>query len=299
MSVEVAGLTHRYGDRVALSEVTFSVRSGEVFGLVGPNGGGKTTLFKVLSTALGVSSGSARVGGVDVRDAAAVRRKIGVVFQSPSLDKKLKVRENLLHHGHLYGLSGPDLGGRIDEALGRFRLADRGGDLVETLSGGMQRRVEIAKALLHRPEVLLLDEPSTGLDPGARRDLWDVLRGLPGVTVLLTTHLLEEAERCDRLGILHKGRMAAIGAPQELRAEIGGDVVTVRTRDPGALAEGIRAKFGGEPEVSDGTVRLSRDRGHEFVGGLVEAFGGQIESVTVAKPSLEDVFHAKTREVWS
>ncbi len=298
MSVEVAGLTHRYGDRVALSEVSFSVRSGEVFGLVGPNGGGKTTLFKILSTALAVSSGSARVGGVDVRD-AAVRRKIGVVFQSPSLDKKLKVRENLLHHGHLYGLSGGDLGGRIDEVLGRFRLADRAGDLVEKLSGGMQRRVEIAKAILHRPEVLLLDEPSTGLDPGARRDLWDVLRGLSGVTVLLTTHLLEEAERCDRLGILHKGRMAAIGAPQELRAEIGGDVVTVRTRDPGALAEGIRGKFGGEPEVSDGTVRLSRDRGHEFVGGLVEAFGAQIESVTVAKPSLEDVFHAKTREVWS
>lgn len=299
MSVEVAGLTHRYGDRLALSEVSFSVRSGEVFGLVGPNGGGKTTLFKILSTALAATSGSARVAGVDLREAASVRRKIGVVFQSPSLDKKLKVRENLLHHGHLYGMSGGELAKRIDEGLGRFRLADRAGDLVEKLSGGMQRRVEIAKAILHRPEVLLLDEPSTGLDPGARRDLWDVLRGLSGVTVLLTTHLLEEAERCDRLGILHKGRMAAIGAPLELRAEIGGDVVTVRTRDPGALAEAIRAKFGVAPELSDGTLRLSRERGHEFVGGLVEAFGPQIESVTVAKPSLEDVFHAKTREVWS
>ncbi len=298
MSVDVAGLTHRYGDRVALSDVTFSVRPGEVFSLVGPNGGGKTTLFRILSTALVASSGTARIAGVDVRD-AAVRRKIGVVFQSPSLDKKLTVRENLLHHGHLFGLSGRELAGRIDEALGRFRLADRAGEFAEKLSGGMQRRVEIAKAILPRPEVLLLDEPSTGLDPGARRDLWDVLRGLSGVTVLLTTHLMEEAERCDRLAILHKGRLVAIGAPQELRGEIGGDVVTVRARDPGALAEAIRAKFGGAGEVSDGTVRLSRERGHEFVGGLVEAFGPQIESVTVSKPSLEDVFLAKTRESWS
>ena len=299
MSVDVAGLTHRYGDRVALSDVSFSVRPGEVFALVGPNGGGKTTLFRILSTSLPVTTGSARIGGVDVRD-AAVRRKIGVVFQSPSLDKKLTVRENLLHHGHLFGLSGKELAGRIEEALARFRLADRAGEFAEKLSGGMQRRVEIAKAILPRPEVLLLDEPSTGLDPGARRDLWDVLRGLgSAVTVLLTTHLLEEAERCDRLAILHKGKLVAIGAPQELRAEVGGDVVTVRARDPGALSEAIRAKFGGVPEVSDGTLRLSRDRGHEFVGTLVESFGAQIESVTVAKPSLEDVFLAKTRESWS
>jgi ABC-2 type transport system ATP-binding protein len=298
LSVEVAGLSHRYGDRAALSDVSFSVQPGEVFGLVGPNGGGKTTLFKILSTVLSAGSGEARIAGVDVRD-PAVRRKIGVVFQSPSLDKKLTVRENLLHHGHLYGVSGSDLRGRIGERLERLGLSDRAGDRVETLSGGMQRRVEIAKSLLHRPEVLLLDEPSTGLDPGVRRELWDTLRTLSGVTVLLTTHLLDEAERCDRLGILHKGRLVAIGAPQVLRAEIGGDVVTVRTREAGALAEEIRAKFGVAPEVSDGTVRLSRDRGHEFVGTLIDSFGPRIESVTVAKPSLEDVFLAKTREVWS
>ena len=298
MSVDVSGLTHRYGDRLALSEVTFSVRPGEVFGLVGPNGGGKTTLFRILSTSLAATSGSATIAGVDVRD-GAVRRKIGVVFQSPSLDKKLTVRENLLHHGHLYGLSGRELAGRIDAALDRFRLADRAREIAEKLSGGMQRRVEIAKAILPRPEVLLLDEPSTVLDPGARRDLWDVLRGLTGVTVLLTTHLLEEAERCDRLAILHKGKIAAIGMPAALRGEVGGDVVTLRARDPGALAEAIRVKFGGAPEVSDGTVRLSRERGHEFVGGLVEAFGPQIESITVAKPSLEDVFLAKTRDPWT
>lgn len=298
MSVDVEGLTHRYGERTALDGVAFSVRSGEVFGLVGPNGGGKTTLFKILSTALAPSSGSARVAGVDVRD-GAVRRKIGVVFQSPSLDGKLTVAENLLHHGHLYGMSGGGLKQRIGEELARFGLADRTGDRVEKLSGGLQRRVELAKSLLHRPEVLLLDEPSTGLDPGARRDLWDALRSLKGVTVLLTTHLLEEAERCDRLAILHKGKIVALGEPLTLRAEIGGDVVTVRSREPERLAAAIREKLGESPQVVDGTVRLSRDRGHEFVGRLVEAFPGMIESVTVAKPSLEDVFMSKTRELWS
>jgi ABC-2 type transport system ATP-binding protein len=298
LSVDVDGLTHRYGERTALDGVSFAVPGGEVFGLVGPNGGGKTTLFRILSTALTPSAGSARVAGIDVRD-GAVRRKIGVVFQSPSLDGKLKVGENLLHHGHLYGLSGAALRARIDEELSRFGLADRKGDRVEKLSGGLQRRVELAKALLHRPEVLLLDEPSTGLDPGARRDLWDALRSLKGVTVLLTTHLLEEAERCDRLAILHKGRIAALGEPMALRAEIGGDIVSMRSREPARLASSIREKLGEEPQVVDGTVRLSKERGHEVVVRLVESFPGLIESVTVAKPSLEDVFLAKTREVWT
>jgi ABC-2 type transport system ATP-binding protein len=298
LSVEVDGLSHRYGERTALDGVSFRVPSGEVFGLVGPNGGGKTTLFKILSTALTPSSGAARVAGLDVRD-GAVRRKIGVVFQSPSLDGKLRISENLLHHGHLYGLSGADLRARIDQELSRFGLADRKGERVEKLSGGLQRRVELAKALLHRPEVLLLDEPSTGLDPGARRDLWDALRSLKGVTVLLTTHLLEEAERCDRLAILHKGRIAALGEPMALRAQIGGDIVSMRSRDPGRLASSIREKLGEEPQVIDGTVRLSKERGHEVVVRLVESFPGLIESVTVAKPSLEDVFLARTRELWS
>ncbi len=298
MSVEVDGLIHRYGERTALDGIGFSVRSGEVFGLAGPNGGGKTTLFKILSTALTPTSGTARVAGIDVRD-GAVRRKIGVVFQSPSLDGKLTVAENLLHHGHLYGLSGGTLRARIDEELARFGLAERRSDRVEKLSGGLQRRVELAKSLLHRPEVLLLDEPSTGLDPGARRDLWDALRGLKGVTVLLTTHLLEEAERCDRLAILHKGRIVALGEPMALRAEIGGDVVSLRSRDPKRLASSIREKLGEDAQEVDGMLRLSKERGHEFVVRLVESFPGLIDSVTVAKPSLEDVFLAKTREVWT
>jgi len=298
LSVEVDGLTHRYGERVALDGVSFSVKSGEVFGLLGPNGGGKTTLFKILSTALTPTAGRARISGVDVSE-AGVRRKIGVVFQAPSLDQKLSVAENLLHHGHLYGLSGSGLQARIGEELSRFHLADRAKDRVEKLSGGLQRRVELAKSLLHKPEVLLLDEPSTGLDPGARRDLWDALRGLRGVTVLLTTHLLEEAERCDRLAILHKGKLAALGEPLALRSEIGGDVVTIRVRDAEGLAASIREKFGETAQVVQGVLRISKDRGYEFVSRLLEAFPTLIESITVAKPSLEDVFLSKTREFWS
>jgi len=298
LSVDVEGLSHRYGERLALDGVTFSVRPGEVFGVVGPNGGGKSTLFKILSTALRPTSGRARVAGLDVSD-GAVRRRLGVVFQAPSLDQKLTVAENLLHHGHLYGISGNALQTRIAEELSRFKLSDRSGDRVEKLSGGLQRRVELAKSLLHRPEVLLLDEPSTGLDPGARHDLWQALRNLKGVTVLLTTHLLEEAERCDRLAILNKGKLAAIGDPMALRSEIGGDVVTVRTRDAEALAASIREKLGESPQVVAGTVRISRERGHELVGKLLEVFPDRIDAVTLAKPSLEDVFMAKTREVWS
>jgi ABC-2 type transport system ATP-binding protein len=299
LSVEVSGLSRRYGDRIALDGLSFSVRAGEIFALAGPNGSGKTTLFRILATALEPSGGTARVAGADLSDPAALRRRLGVVFQTPALDPKLTARENLVHHGWLYGLRGRPLRRRADDMLGRFGLADRAEERVETLSGGLRRRVELAKALLHEPEVLLLDEPSGSLDPGARRDLWDHLRALRGVTILLTTHLMEEAERCDRLGILHRGRLVALGAPAELRAQVGGDVVTVRARDAAGLAAALRERFGVAAEASDGVVRLSRERGHEFVAALYEAFPDRIEAVTVARPSLEDVFHLRTREVWS
>lgn len=221
-----------------------------------------------------------------------------MVFQAPALDKKLSVFENLLCHGHLYGLSGLDLRRWIAEILERFGIAERARDRVETLSGGLARRVELAKALLHRPAVLLLDEPSTGLDPGARRELWDLLRSLQGVTVLLTTHLLEEAERCARVGILHQGKLVALGAPDVLRGEIGGEVVTLRSRQAGRLAEALREKFGVAPEASDGTLRLSRERGAAFAAEVAAAFPDLVEAISVSKPSLEDVFHLRTRESW-
>ena len=212
MIVAVENLTHRYGERVALSGVSFGVNEGEIFGLLGPNGGGKSTLFRILSTLMAPAEGKASVCGHDVgREPGAVRRRIGVVFQSQSLDKKLTVEENLRGQGHLHGMSGATLRERIEKVAGRLGLSDRRGDLVEVLSGGLRRRVEIAKGLLHKPAVLLMDEASTGLDPGARRELWQYileLREQEGVTVLLTSHYMADIEAlCRRVIVIHHGHM--------------------------------------------------------------------------------------------
>ncbi len=296
--IQVQNLTHRYGDRVALSHVSFEVRKGEIFGLLGPNGGGKSTLFRILSTMMVPTEGTAVIAGHDVvRDAPAVRRQVGVVFQTQSLDKALTVGENLRAQGHLHGLSGAVLGERMERAMERLGLADRRRDLVETLSGGLRRRVEIAKALLHRPQVLLMDEASTGLDPAARRDLSrhvESLRDNEGVTILLTTHILEEADRCDRLVLLHQGGIVTQGSPGQLRSGIGGDVVVLETGDATGLAAGIAARFGVQPAARDGQVRVEIENGHRFIAEVVEAFPGAIESVGLHKPTLEDVFVRET-----
>jgi len=298
VTINIDNLTHRYGERTALSQVNFSVGEGEIFGLLGPNGGGKSTLFRILSTLLAPSEGSASIQGFDVaREPAQVRRKIGVVFQSQSLDRKLTVLENLRAQGHLHGLSGSALSGRIEQVLKRLRLDDRGADLVESLSGGLRRRVEIAKALLHSPPVLLMDEASTGLDPGARRELWQYiqeLRDRDGVTVLLTTHVLDEAERCDRLVLLHQGRKVAEGTPAQLRSRIGGDVVVLEAGEPESLARDLTARFGVAPTIVDNAVRVEIQNGHRFITEVVEAFPGSIETVSLHKPTLEDVFVHET-----
>ena len=224
LAVSVAGLHHAYSERKALDGIDFGVLAGEAFGLLGPNGGGKTTLFRLLSTLLPVQTGKVTLSGFDVStQAQQVRQIIGVTFQSPSLDGKLTVWENLQHQAHLYSLYGVQSKTRIRELMDRLGLSDRGKDLAESLSGGLKRRVEVAKSLLHHPQILLLDEPSTGLDPGGRRDLWEYLTRLrqdEGTTILVTTHLMEEAERCDRLGILNQGRMIALGTPDELRSSV-------------------------------------------------------------------------------
>jgi ABC-2 type transport system ATP-binding protein len=299
--ISVENLTHRYGDRTALANVGFEVREGEIFGLLGPNGGGKSTLFRILSTMMVPTDGRAVIAGHDVeRDPAAVRRAIGVVFQTQSLDKALTVEENLRAQGHLHGLSGALLRERMGAAMERLGLKDRRKDLVETLSGGLRRRVEIAKALLHRPKVLLMDEASTGLDPSARRDLSrhvENLRQQEGVTILLTTHILEEADRCDRLVLLHQGKIVAQGSPGELRSRIGGDVVVLETSDGQALASRIEQRFGVRPSLMDGQVRVEIENGHRFIAEVVEAFPGAIESVGLHKPSLEDVFVHETGAV--
>ena len=296
--IEVQDLTHRYGNRLALSKISFEVKPGEIFGLLGPNGGGKSTLFRILSTMMVPSEGRALVAGHDVeREPAEVRRHVGVVFQTQSLDKALTVEENLRSQGHLHGLSGAPLRERIEYAMAQLGLADRRKDLVDTLSGGLRRRVEIAKALLHRPQVLLMDEASTGLDPAARRDLSrhvENLRSQEGVTILLTTHILEEADRCDRLVLLHLGKIVAHGTPGELRSRIGGDVVILEADDTASLAERIQQRFGLAPKVMDGQVRVEIENGHRFITEVVEAFPGAIDSVGLHKPTLEDVFVRET-----
>jgi len=294
-------LSHQYGSRQALSNVNFEVKAGEIFGLLGPNGGGKSTLFRILSTMMAPTGGRAEVAGHDVaRDPAAVRRSIGVVFQTQSLDKALTVAENLRAQGRLYGLSGAQLRDRMQQVMERLGLADRRNDIVETLSGGLKRRVEIAKGLLHRPVVLLMDEASTGLDPGARRELWqyvEELRSREGVTILLTTHILDEADRCDRLALLHQGRVVAEGTPARLRSGIGGDVVVLQAADvaeAAALALRIETRFGLKPVVVDGALRVEIANGHRFITEVVEAFPGAIDSVGLHKPTLEDVFIRET-----
>ncbi len=303
IGVDARDLTFAFGERVALAGLSFQVEVGEIYGFLGPNGGGKTTLFRILATLLRPQSGSVEILGCDsVREAALVRLQLGVVFQTPSLDLELTVRENLMHHGHLYGLRGRRLSEQIDLQLEGFGVADRRAHRVKELSGGLRRRVEIAKALLHRPRVLLLDEPSSGLDPGARLDLWkalEELRASRNVTVLMTTHFMEEGDRCDRLALVDQGRIVASGRPVDLKDEIGGDVVLLHTNDPRGLCRDLGNRFDLEPSVFEDVVRFERERAHEIVGVLVDAFADRIDAVTVSKPTLEDVFlHRTGRGLW-
>jgi len=291
-------LTHRYGERIALHELSISVASGEIVALLGPNGSGKTTLFRILSTLIPPQDGAARIFDLDLsrpdqRD--KVRRDIGVVFQNPGLDKELTAAENLAYHGQLYGLGGTELHARVNDLLARMDLADRRNERVKTFSGGLRRRVEIAKGLMNRPNLLLLDEPSTGLDPIARTDVWRYLqevRDKDGVTVLLTTHLMDEADRCDRVIIMDAGKVVAEGTPTSLKDRVGGDVITLNTRDPAAVQKTLREKFAVEKaDAANGVVRFERPRGHEFVPALFEAMpAGLVNSVSVGRPTLEDVF---------
>ena len=304
-AVEVRNLSFTYppatrggAARQALQDVSFTVAAGEIFGLLGPNGGGKTTLFRILSTLLLPAGGSVRILDFSLpEDARAIRRRLGVAFQSPSLDKKLTVEENLLHQGRLYGLRGKELQARVRETLQQMAVWDRRRDFVEVLSGGLARRVEIAKTLLHRPGLLLLDEPSTGLDPGARRELWDHLtrlRDQDGVTVLLTTHLMDEAAGCNRLALLDRGKLVAFGSPDGLTSEIGGDIISIRAAEPESLRREIQGQFGVEAMVVDGVLRLERESGHRFIPQLVEAFPGRIQEISIGRPTLEDVFVRRT-----
>ncbi len=297
-AIELGDVRFAYGDHRALDGVSLEVQPGEVFIFLGPNGGGKTTLFRLLSTLVPPQQGSIRVLGHELpRQAAALRRRMGVVFQAPSLDKKLTVEENLNYQAALYGLRGNQLQQRKQLLLEQLKLSDRRRQIVEQLSGGLRRRVELAKGMLHQPELLLLDEPSTGLDPGARADLWKYLlflRDELSVTIVLTTHLLEEAERADRIAILDCGKLVALGAPDELKATVGGDTITIETAAPETVVDQIRSQLGLAAQVLEQAVRLELPEAHQWVPRIVEVAGERIKSVQVGKPTLEDVFIDKT-----
>lgn len=301
--IEVKNLTHTYGARRALDDVSFTVTAGEIFGFLGPNGSGKTTLFRILATVFAPTGGDVLIEGKSLSRAyGELRRKMGVVFQAPGLDNKLSVEENLKYHGMLYGYSGNELKTRCDEMLEHVALSARRKDIVGTLSGGLKRRVELAKGLLNKPALLLLDEPSTGLDPGARIDLWQYLKQVQqnqNVTILVTTHLMDEAEHCDRIAILNEGRLIKADTPDNLRSEINKDILIVETRDSAALAEKIKQRFNIEASMSEGQLVLEHDTGARFITALVEAFPGEIESCTFRKPTLEDVFvHQTGHRFW-
>lgn len=296
-AADAVDLVHRYGTHTALSGLTLSVDCGEIFALLGPNGSGKTTFFRLLSTLLPVKAGQLRVFGHALPGAAAsVRAQLGVVFQNPSCDRKLTVRENLRCQAALFALRGAAREQRIDQVAVELGLTDRLNWRLDKLSGGLQRRVDLAKSILHAPRLLVLDEPSTGLDPAARLDLWHALVGLRdrhGVTLLMTTHLLEEAEKADRIGILHQGKLVALGPPQQLRSELGERVLVVEARQPERVVAWLRERSIAS-EVQQDHLRISGSRVAELVAPLTADCGESIRSLSLGEPSLEDVFIART-----
>ncbi len=297
-AIDVSDLTKSFGDRRALDRVYLQVDANHIAALLGPNGGGKTTLFRILATLLSPESGSVRICGFDpVTAPDRVRRVVGVVFQSPSLDKKLTAAENLRHHGHLFGMRGRSLERRIGVMLERFNIDDRANDCVETLSGGLARRVEIAKGMLPGPQVLLLDEPSTGLDPVARLDLWhqlDEVRRSEGVTVLMTTHILDEAERCDRVTILDAGNVVAADTPAALKGQVGGEVIRIDADEPQAIVDRVKRELILSADIVGRTVRIESPDGAELIPKLASVLSDQVQTITLGHPTLEDVFIHQT-----
>lgn len=275
------------------------MEAGSFFCLLGPNGSGKSTLFRILATLTRPNSGTASICGQDVvSQAAAARSQLGVVFQSPALDSKLRVGENLRYGGALHGLSGADLRSRIAAAAAALNVQDRMNDPVEILSGGLRRRVELAKCLLSKPRVLLLDEPSTGLDPTARSDMWAALSRLrkdTGVTVLFTSHHLDDADRADHVAILDSGKVVAEGDAASLRSSIPGKILTVRAQKADRLAEDITRDFGISCKAVDGSIPLHHiEDAHGLAARIAEKYGDEVVSVTIGSPTLEDVFFART-----
>jgi ABC-2 type transport system ATP-binding protein len=293
-AIVVRGLEKRYGDVEAIRGIDFEVASGEIFGFLGPNGAGKSTTIKILCTLATPSAGSATVAGHDVvRERDAVRRNIGLVFQETTLDDYLTAQRNLLFHGELYGVPASVLPGRIEQVMRMVGLWERKDSAVATFSGGMKRRLEIARGLVHAPNVLFLDEPTIGLDPQTRSTIWSYIRELKerhAITIFLTTHYMDEAEQCDRIAIMDAGRIVAEGSPEKLRAAVGKDRVQLRTADDAAAIATLKEKLDIEANVHEGSIRFGVSSGEEFLPRLFAELSVPIRSVSVARPSLDDVF---------
>jgi ABC-2 type transport system ATP-binding protein len=298
VAISVTGLSKRYGDIEAVRGIDFEVPTGETFGFLGPNGAGKSTTIKILCTLAKPTSGSARVARHDVvTERDAVRRNIGLVFQDTTLDSYLTAEQNLRFHADLYAVPKAAVAPRIRQVLNMVDLWDRRESLVSTFSGGMQRRLEIARGLLHAPYVLFLDEPTVGLDPQTRSSIWTYINELKSredITIFLTTHYMDEAEHCDRIAIIDHGKIVAIDTPEALKASVGKDRVQIHTADDAAAIREIADKFGIEAGVHEGAVTFSVDSGEQFVPRLFAELSVSIRSVSVSRPTLDDVFMSYT-----
>lgn len=294
--LEVQELVKTFGNLIAVDEVSFGVEKGEVFGFLGPNGAGKTTTISMLCTLLKPTAGTATVNGFDIIEQKnEVRESIGLVFQDPSLDDRLTARENLVFHAVVYHVPRDVRQERIKEVLDMVSLSDRADDRVETYSGGMKRRLEIARGLLHYPKVLFLDEPTIGLDPQTRNYIWEYIEDLKkreGITIFLTTHYMEEAEHCDRIAVIDLGKIIALDTPEVLKDNVGGDVIKLKTEDDDASKEELQRRFPELEMITDPECKLcfKTDKGEEFIPELIRDFGTKIVSVSIHRPTLDDVF---------
>jgi ABC-2 type transport system ATP-binding protein len=296
--VQVDGLVKRYGEVEAVRGIDFEVEPGETFGFLGPNGAGKSTTIKILCTLANPTAGSARVAGHDVvKDRDTVRRNIGLVFQDTTLDNYLTGEQNLRFHADLYGVPNAQFQPRLKQVLEMVNLWDRRKSVVGTYSGGMKRRLEIARGLLHAPRVLFLDEPTVGLDPQTRTSIWEYITDLKSredITIFLTTHYMDEAENCDRIAIIDAGEIVAIDTPENLKASVGKDRVQISTDDDTAAIAEIKDRFGIDAAVHEHLVTFNVEAGEQFVPRLFAELSQPIRSVSVARPSLDDVFMSYT-----